>query len=88
MMNLGPRPTFGDERVILEVHVFDASGDWYGRTVRVEFVSRLRDVMKFGGAGELVEQLHQDAENARRALTPLMRAANVKGSGTNTSSLL
>lgn len=88
MMNLGPRPTFGDERVVLEVHVFDATGDWYGKTVRVEFVSRLRDVMKFGGAGELVEQLHKDAENARRALTPLMRAANVKGSGTNTSSLL
>lgn len=88
MMNLGPRPTFGDERVVLEVHVFDATGDWYGRTVRVEFVSRLRDVLTFEGAAELVAQLHRDAEHARRALTPLLRAANVNDSGTNTSSLL
>lgn len=88
MMNLGPRPTFGDERVVLEVHVFDATGDWYGRTVRVEFVSRLRDVVRFEGAAELVAQLQRDAADARRALTPLLRAANVNDSGTNTSSLL
>ena len=88
MMNLGPRPTFGDERVGLEVHVFEASGDWYGKNVKVEFVSRLRDTIQFPGVDALVSQLHRDAENARRALTGLVPAANVKGSGTNTSSLL
>jgi riboflavin kinase/FMN adenylyltransferase len=65
MMNLGPRPTFGDERVTLEVHLFDATGDWYGRTVRVQFVARLRDTMKFAGPAELVAQLERDAEQAR-----------------------
>jgi riboflavin kinase/FMN adenylyltransferase len=88
MMNLGPRPTFGDERVGLEVHAFDASGDWYGAPVRVEFVSRLRDTMKFSGPQALVEQLRADEKNARAALTDLMRSANVNGSGTNTSSTL
>jgi riboflavin kinase/FMN adenylyltransferase len=88
MMNLGPRPTFGDETVTLEVHLFDAEGDWYGRTVRVEFIGRLRDTIPFAGPAELVAQLHRDAENARRALTALALPANVKGSGTNTSSLL
>ena len=87
MMNLGPRPTFGDERVSLEVHLFDASGDWYGRHVQVAFVSRLRDTMKFAGPGELVAQLQRDAEHARSALTALGPTANLKGSGTNTSSL-
>jgi riboflavin kinase/FMN adenylyltransferase len=87
MMNLGPRPTFGDENVTLEVHLFDAEGDWYGRSVRVEFVSRLRDTMKFSGPGELVAQLRRDAEQARVALTAPVRPANVKGSGTNTSYL-
>jgi riboflavin kinase/FMN adenylyltransferase len=71
MMNLGPRPTFGDATVTLEVHLFDAAGDWYGRSVRVEFVSRLRDTIKFSSPEELVGQLHRDAEQARR----LMRAA-------------
>jgi riboflavin kinase/FMN adenylyltransferase len=88
MMNLGPRPTFGDETVTLEVHLFEAEGDWYGRTVRVEFVSRLRDIVKFPGPTELVAQLQRDAEHARAALTAHARPANLKGSGTNTSSLL
>lgn len=88
MMNLGPRPTFGDATVSLEAHLFDAEGDWPGRTVRVEFVSRLRDTMKFSGPGELAAQLNRDAEHARAALTALMRPANLKGSGANTSSLL
>jgi len=87
MMNLGPRPTFGDDRVTLEAHLFEASGDWYGKSVRVEFVGRLRDTMKFAGPGELVEQLKRDAEHARAALTAHGTAANVNGSGTNTSSL-
>jgi len=87
MMNLGPRPTFGDESVTLEVHLFEASDDWYGDSVRVEFVARLRDTMKFSGPGELVGQLERDAKNARAALTALGPAAKLKGSGTNTSSL-
>lgn len=88
MMNLGPRPTFGDEHVSLEVHLFEAEGDWYGRTVRVEFVSRLRDTVKFSGPAELVAQLQRDAEHAKAALTAPVRPANLKGSGTNTSYLL
>jgi riboflavin kinase/FMN adenylyltransferase len=87
MMNLGPRPTFGDESVTLEVHLFEAAGDWYGESVRVEFVSRLRDTMKFSGPAELVAQLERDAENARAALTALVPPAKLRGSGTNTSSL-
>jgi riboflavin kinase/FMN adenylyltransferase len=87
MMNLGPRPTFGDETITYEVHLFDATGDWYGTSVRVEFVSRLRDTMKFSGSDELVTQLGRDAEGARSALTAVVRSASVKGSGTNTSSL-
>ena len=87
MMNLGPRPTFDDERVALEVHLFDAAGDWYGKSVRVGFVARLRDTVKFSGPAELVQQLQRDAEQARNALTEHGPAANLKGSGTNTSSL-
>jgi riboflavin kinase/FMN adenylyltransferase len=88
MMNLGPRPTFGDTEVSLEVHLFGATGNWYGQKVRVEFVSRLRDTMRFSGPEELVSQLRTDAANARRALLSLVPAANVNDSGTNTSSLL
>ena len=68
MMNLGPRPTFGDDAFGLEVHLFDAAGDWYGAHVRVDFVARLRDTRKFDGPDALVAQLRRDEEAARRAL--------------------
>jgi riboflavin kinase/FMN adenylyltransferase len=86
MMNLGPRPTFGDDRVSLEVHLFDATGDWYGRVVRVEFVSRLRETKTFASPTALVAQLERDARDARNALTAAEPTANLKGSATNTSS--
>jgi riboflavin kinase / FMN adenylyltransferase len=68
MMNLGPRPTFGDATTSLEAHLFGDPGDAYGSYVRVEFVSRLRDVRRFDGPDALVAQLGRDAEAARIAL--------------------
>ena len=41
MMNLGPRPTFGDAAISLEAHLFDTNGDFYGTDVRIDFVKRL-----------------------------------------------
>ena len=69
MMNLGPRPTFADPSLSLEVHLFDADVSLYGAHVRIEFVTRLRDTMRFPGADALVAQLARDEEAARRALT-------------------
>ena len=69
MMNLGPRPTFADLALSLEVHLFDADANLYGAHVRIEFVARLRDTMRFPGAEALVAQLGRDEEAARRALT-------------------
>lgn len=80
MMNLGPRPTFGDGSLSLEVHLFGATGDWYGTDVRIEFVRRLRDVIRFPGVDALVAQLGRDAEAARLALTEVQKALNVNGS--------
>jgi riboflavin kinase/FMN adenylyltransferase len=71
-MNLGPRPTFGDEAITLEAHLFEATGEFYGGVVRLEFVARLRDVMKFPSSDALVAQLAQDADAARGALTEVL----------------
>jgi riboflavin kinase/FMN adenylyltransferase len=68
MMNLGPRPTFGDERVSLEVHLFDAAVDLYGRSVRIDFIERLRDTQRFENVVALVDQIGRDAVAARAAL--------------------
>jgi riboflavin kinase/FMN adenylyltransferase len=69
MMNLGPRPTFGDAATSLEAHLFDVAGDFYGANVRIDFVARLRATRKFASADQLTTQLKQDERDARRALT-------------------
>ena len=69
MMNLGPRPTFADPSVTLEVHLFDAAVSLYGAHVRIDFLARLRDTMRFPDAAALVAQLGRDEDAARRALT-------------------
>jgi riboflavin kinase/FMN adenylyltransferase len=85
MMNLGPRPTFGESETTLEAHLFGASSKFYGTRVRIDFISFLRDTKKFESAEELVRQLERDRENAVRALTPFAASGNLKGySGTGT----
>lgn len=69
MMNLGPRPTFGDTRTTLEAHLFDASGDFYDTCVRVDFIRFLRATRKFASGEELATQLRKDEQQARFSLT-------------------
>jgi riboflavin kinase/FMN adenylyltransferase len=66
--SLGTRPTVAGVETLLEVHLFDFSGDLYGREVEVEFVAKLRDEEHFASLDALVEQMHRDAAQARRIL--------------------
>lgn len=79
MMNLGPRPTFGDSTTSLEVHLFDTNGDFYGAHVRIDFVARLRETRKFASVEQLSRQLGDDERAARNALTRLRVSGNLKG---------
>lgn len=66
--NLGRRPTFGKEQVLLEVHVFDFSGDLYGANARVRLIDYIRPERKFSGLDALKTQIAADCETARRLL--------------------
>jgi riboflavin kinase / FMN adenylyltransferase len=66
--SLGTRPTVGGEQTLLEAHLFDFSGDLYGREIEVEFVAKLRDEERFPSLDALVVQMHEDAAQARRIL--------------------
>ncbi len=74
MLNIGNRPTLdnGKNRTV-EVHLFDFEGDLYGCTLTLEFVERMRDEKKFRNRGELMHQLHADAEAVRRLLAEKKR---------------
>lgn len=79
MMNLGPRPTFGDPERSLEVYLFDAEGDFYQQHVRIDVVKRLRDIGTFASPDALVAQIRQDDAHARSALTVAAAHGNLKG---------
>ncbi len=65
--NIGNRPTVeGDPRFLLEVHLFDFDRSIYGAHVGVEFVSRIRDEMKFDSFDALREQISVDTQQALR----------------------
>lgn len=63
--NIGVKPTFGGGAVTIEIHVLDFSGDLYGKTLRVEFLERLREERRFASVAELVGQIRRDLEAAR-----------------------
>jgi len=67
--SLGTRPTVGGSELLLEVHVFDFSGDLYGRLIAVEFIAKLRDEVKFDSLSALTEQMNIDAAQARGILS-------------------
>lgn len=69
--NLGRRPTFDKSDVLLEVHLFDFSGDLYGRHARVRFIDFIRPEQKFSGLDTLKAQIAADAERAREILAGL-----------------
>jgi riboflavin kinase / FMN adenylyltransferase len=67
--SVGVNPTVGAlPEPLLEAHLFDFSGDLYGRTIEVELIAFLRDEAKFDTLGELKRQMTQDVIDARRAL--------------------
>jgi riboflavin kinase/FMN adenylyltransferase len=66
--SLGTRPTVNGVEALLEAHVFDFSGDLYGREIEVEFVAKLRDEQRFDNLDALTVQMNADARDARRIL--------------------
>lgn len=66
--SLGTRPTVGGVTALLEAHLFDFSGDLYGRELEVEFAAKLREEARFASLEALTAQMRCDAADARRIL--------------------
>ena len=66
--NLGVRPMFEIAEPLLEVWLFDFTGDLYGQTVETQLVALLRGEMNFDDLDALKVQIEADAEAARAAL--------------------
>jgi riboflavin kinase/FMN adenylyltransferase len=66
--SLGTRPQVNGVEPLLEAHLFDFSGDLYGREIEVEFVAKLRDEQRFDSLDAMTAQMHRDAAAARQLL--------------------
>jgi riboflavin kinase/FMN adenylyltransferase len=66
--NIGYSPTFTDHIFTIEVHLLDFKEDLYDQKIRVNFISRLRDEVKFNNIDELIHQIKKDIMDARLLL--------------------
>lgn len=70
VMNVGVKPTFHNDKSApsLEIHLFDFTGDLYGKSLSVELVEFIREERRFGSIDELVAQIGKDADTAKNML--------------------
>lgn len=66
VMNIGNRPTFNDGIYTMEVHLIDFNDNLYGEILKVHFVARLRDEVKFVNKNDLIAQLNIDIEELKK----------------------
>ena len=66
--SFGRRPMFATPTPLLEVFLFDFSGDLYGRSIDVAFISWIREEMQFAGVAALIAQMDKDSAQARAML--------------------
>ena len=64
--NVGYKPTTGKFEKNVETHILDFDGDIYGAFLRVEFLEKLRDEIKFSSLNELKASISYDRDRARK----------------------
>lgn len=63
--NIGTNPTFGEHALSVETHLIDFSQDLLGKTIRINFLQRLRDEKTFNSVKELADQIAEDIRVAK-----------------------
>jgi len=64
--NLGYRPTFNQKKILLEVHIFNFSGNLYNKYLSVEFIKFIRKEKKFNNVDQLRKQIQSDLKAAKK----------------------
>lgn len=64
MLNIGFRPTVDGKTKKIEANIFDFEDEIYGEKIKVNFIKRLRDEIKFDSKDALSNQLKKDKKNA------------------------
>ena len=65
IINIGNNPTFGISKKWIEAHILDFNKKLYGKEIKIMFLERHRDEVKFNSSEELIDQIRKDAVQAR-----------------------
>ena len=65
--NLGYRPTFNQKKILLEVHIFNFSGNLYDKYLSVHFIKFIRKEKKFKNVSQLKKQIQSDLREAKKS---------------------
>ena len=65
--NLGYRPTFNQNKILLEVNLFNFNQNIYKRKIKVEFIKFIRQEKKFKNIKQLTNQIKKDIKVAKRS---------------------
>ena len=66
--NIGFRPTFNQKKILLEVHIFNFSGNLYNKVLTIDFISFIRNEKKFKNINQLKKQISSDLVMAKKSL--------------------
>jgi riboflavin kinase / FMN adenylyltransferase len=66
--NVGMNPTFGNNCRTIEAYLLDYHNDLLGQEVKIDFIHKLRNEIKFDNANDLVKQIFEDIRQARTIL--------------------
>ncbi len=66
--NIGYNPTFGENELVVETHIFDFNKDIYGHPIRLNLLCHLRGEVKFNSIEELSTQIQKDIATAKQVL--------------------
>jgi len=66
--NIGYRPTFNQKKLLLEVYIFNFSGNLYNKYLTIEFINFIRKEKKFKNINQLKKQINSDLKLVKKKL--------------------
>ena len=69
-ISIGTKPTTGDKPLTIEANLLDATGNFYGKIIRLQFHEYLRGQAKYNSVDELIAQIHKDISKTRELCPP------------------
>ncbi|MFQ5722149.1 MAG: bifunctional riboflavin kinase/FAD synthetase [Candidatus Aminicenantales bacterium] len=66
LTNIGYRPTFGQEELNIESYIMNFNKNLYGRKLKIYFIKKIRNEMKFANPEALAQQIKKDIATARK----------------------